>query len=296
MRKYLEIEMIVTDLIETLTIEQLLKRLGWEYCTPQNILELANKGAFGLYVHIKHKRKSRHCINRCIASLINSELESDAEKKDYTQLKKKLISFCKNYPHLLKKKYSYERLETFDEVEIFEACKNSSVQLLLEDGKIPFLDYNNTFGFHEIKEEIFSNSYFLLYLNPYFSPPKIYKGFYSIDDVIVFIDQINQFEKEKKIIQNDINTALELPIEKKPKRKQIRIRAHHEAIKSVYDKIDNKVPVTIWVELKKLKPEPIIGVDNWSSYNAKIIYRDDMGNTKTISKRTFQNLISKLKK
>lgn len=184
-------------LIKTLTIQQLLSTPKWSNYSINNILELANQGYFGLYVQPKRKKRTWYDVNKNVNKLVQAKSINNEEREYYQELNEKLSLFQGKNPYLLAIKPGYERLATPVETEICGLCSTSAIQRLLENGKIPFFEFNNTFGFFEENGTIFANSYFL-HSSPNFLNllPENYRGFYSIDDVFVFIDQIYQFEQQ----------------------------------------------------------------------------------------------------
>lgn len=331
--------MLNNDLIDTLTIEQLLKRPGWEGFSAQNILEMADKGAFGLYVKPwRPKRSTWFCVSDDVQLLIdkaeafiNVDLEDCithadqnhrlvyperfpmsktdereyfqnlrnfceerqknmfAEKGCYEELQAMLIFFQKNNHFLLEKKPGFERLATHVETQICLSSQTGAIKGLKDDGRIFFSEANNVFGFFEKDGRIFSNSYFLLYKNNHFPAPKNYKGFYTTDDLFVFIDQIVKFELEKNIsIKNTKKDSV--------KRKQKRVHALHELIKEIYNKSSDKSPRAIWNQLKEMcnEREILQEVDSWTKPDATIFWITHRGKEDEMIRSTFENYISRL--
>lgn len=231
--------MQINELIDTLTIEQLLTRPGWESFTEQNILEIANKGCFGLYVKSTRKRTTYRDIESGIDNLISQakrlgELDGDkhecligaginpeAEQIYYQQLKKELSSFKQNHPDLLIKKSGYERLATESETKIYSSALTGSIKRLIKSGKIEFYELTEiAFGFVSDNDKAMRSNHYLLYSYP--NPatgkyPENYKRFYSIKDLYFFVEQIKKFES-----RSDFSDSSPDPIQPRDTQKKIK--------------------------------------------------------------------------
>lgn len=190
---------IVKSLIKTLTVSQLLLR--WPRYSRTNIFEFADEGCFGTYVNPLVKRKTYYDVNKSLEKLVNARSIPDAERKYYIELYERLLEFITLKGDLLLVKPGYARLATKIETDIFPLCETTSIQRMIGQRKIPFFDFNNTFGFEKNDNGIISSSYLLtLMFNGIRSLPDEYIGYFSDEDMYFFIDQIEKFEDENKAL------------------------------------------------------------------------------------------------
>ncbi len=179
--------------METLTLSQLKKRLGWEGYSLDNIYQFAEEGHFGLYVNVSNVIKSSNIKTYCsiddyINTLVSSQYIDSVEKSMYLELKNKFEILCKKYAFLLEEKQGYERFSISKEVEIFALCSNGSVFELRHKLNITGSEFNNYFGFRIRNGKCISPAY-------YFNKKLINCEKIKKEVLIVFIDQIEKFEK-----------------------------------------------------------------------------------------------------
>lgn len=180
--------------LETINIKQLTDR--WPTYSKQNIYELANKGYFGLYVNLHSKRKSFYCVNRILDRLVKNKTYSEAEKNHVVNLIHSFSKFISEHEALLAPKNSFIRLATKIEVDIFPLCASGSIQRIIEDHKIYFEEWNNTFGIIKKEGEYKFESFRLLETSDVVrSLSEDYKGCISKEDFYFILDEIEAFEK-----------------------------------------------------------------------------------------------------
>jgi hypothetical protein len=185
--------MEITSLIKSTKLKQLTKRLS--ISSLENIYEIADQGYFGLYV--KPCLESQYNLN--IDTHFNKVLKnahSEDEKNALIELHAAYLEFLEKYPHLLVPKPGYERLATTLETKIWTLCNRSSINQLNTHGKIIFPKHATAFGFIKINNNIISNAYHLQPTSKLDCLPENYKGYYSEEDIYVFIDQIELLESE----------------------------------------------------------------------------------------------------
>jgi hypothetical protein len=163
---------------ETLTIAQLLKR--WSDRSYQNVLEAANKGAFGIY--------TEPCKNRTSYTHVDKKLMKHSEFQ-------KLLEFEKKFPWLFEFKEGFERLPTESEVALLMSFEGSSIKQLIKKGKIVFSEFGNRFAFFRGNAGLMYHTYLLRFGSPFLPTPSSYKGYYSEEDFFVFVNQVEQFEE-----------------------------------------------------------------------------------------------------
>jgi hypothetical protein len=79
---------------------------------------------------------------------------------------------------------------------IFLLCEPSSINRLIQEGRITFHSFNNTFGFVKVDDKYIAKSYHLqVASNNPSHIPEGYKGFYSDVDLLFFVDQIENFQQ-----------------------------------------------------------------------------------------------------
>lgn len=224
--------------IKTLTIEQLLTLTTWKKYSFNNILEISNDGHFGLYVQPTGIKKRTYNVNTCLSNLINAKNISSEERTYYQQLDEKLILFKKQHGHLFKRKLGYERLATQLESEVFQLSYTCAISRIIEDKKIPFFEFDNTFGFFEENNSLLARSYLLRFMGNWpLVPPIDYKGYYTTEDIFVFTEEIINFESEKKII---IPKLVEIEDEAE---KKYEIKTQGKQFKAKYKDIDILLPI-----------------------------------------------------
>ena len=167
--------------LSTVTLKQLLM-MRPQYAA-ENIFELANKGHFGLYIKPHRERKTQW------------DVKDHIKNSKVPLLEEKLLSFAKDFEFLLENKPGYERLATKAEVEILGICFTGSVELLLKYGEVPSFEYNNCFGIVFEGGKYLSRSYLFqrmpcIAINERFKE----KAAFTIEDIFVFVDQIERFE------------------------------------------------------------------------------------------------------
>jgi hypothetical protein len=327
-------------MITTLNIKQLLER--WPQYSELNILELANDGHFGLYFRPGIKRKTHNdaikltddSIKKATASL---ELPGyKASLLHFEALKDKFLQLVLEKAFLFQSKPGFERLALSIEIELCGICDTGSIGMMLLTTKIPHTEYNNTFGFFKNDDRYICNSYELhrkdVLTNIW---PRDYKRYLDIDDLFVFIDQIERFEKEEfiskknRIGENKRNrelladglgtceapliagtdavdvsrklipdTANDISEYKQNKPKQKRAHALNELIEEVYAASEEKSARAIWDILRKMADnghETLQEVTLWRSPNASISWLSHRGKEPTKKRRAFENQLSKLK-
>ncbi len=184
-----------TDLkFETLTISQLLNRSSWwNKRSLDNILELADKGYFGLYfkpaVLIRDSKIETYThIEGTLKSLLRGyNSMGETENNNYKILNEKFNDFCKNHEPLLNPVVGSKRLATAMEVTIYPSCESGSIRCFRRELVIKGLEYNNHFGFMSINGEIVSHGYD-------FRGKRIYE-----DNLFVLVSQIEEYERKQKI-------------------------------------------------------------------------------------------------
>lgn len=185
--------MEVTSLISSLKLRQVPKRL--RISSIENIYELADQGRLGLY--LKPRLQSQDHFN--VENYFNKILKgahSEEEKKTYLELHATYLEFFKKHPHLLIPRPGYERLATTIETQIWTLCQRGSINHLHAHGKIIFPEHATAFGFVKINNSIISNAYHLRATSKLACLPENDKGYYSEEDIYVFIDQIELLENE----------------------------------------------------------------------------------------------------
>lgn len=272
-------------LIKTLTIERLLKRWNDRY-SLENIYEIASQCCFGIYFKLPQERKIYLDIEKYLDELIGRKSNINSDRTHYIELKDKFYNFISAYPLLLEKKPGYVRLATPIEEEISSRCTTGSINHMIRGKKItPIKDNYNTFGFVKDGDSYIVESYFRNWQHP----------FVKEDVCVVFIEQIEQFEK-----QRGLNTC-EKQVDIKNKPKQQREHALHSIIKDIYCSNKSLSAREIWQKLQDLANndhDTIQEVTVWTSTparSAKISWISPEGNERETKRRTFENFISKLK-
>lgn len=203
--------------LQMLNLQQLLERWKNKF-SLENVLEFGNEAWFGIYVKPKCKRKTYHNIQTT---------------KDY-QLSKKWESFKKKHPYFLKQKPNFERLATSEEIEVEGICANGSIQEFMENNKLNFCEWNNTFGFVELnfldgkplpdelqnqsiqslkksypdsnfEKHIIAPSYALQATINIARPsfPEGYKGYFSEENLFFCVKQIEVFERNNDLFKSE---------------------------------------------------------------------------------------------
>jgi len=274
--------------VETLTIRQLLKR--WPDCEEENILEWANKAHFGLYfkpskiVLKENTNMSYRYVDKFIKTIITEDIyANDPQRKSYEHSYKQLTSFAKSHRDLLRSKPGFERLATHLETQIFRTCKSGSIEAFkVHDGILP-LRHLSCFGFviakpdDNIQVGCISRSYY-------------FKRKIVLEDLYIFVHEIEEFEKNFIEIKKASNQKI-----RSNSLKQKRSHALQEAIKS-YHKFIGQPAQEIWNAMRTdiEHIEIIHEVSSWTEKDAKIQWISHTGEQRTMGRRRFVNIISKL--
>lgn len=285
---------ICADVIKTLSISQLLKRTGWTHLELENILEAAEEGKFGLYFKPSKLigpmgQKSAFVLKTSIKGLLRSVSISKKEKHNYQKLAAKYIKFCKTYKRFLIPREGYVRLPTKTETEILIACQSSTVTRLKIESKIVGTEWCNHFGFTLKKER----GIFLVVSPVYYFPGK----YIEPEDLLVFIDQIELFEKTY-VTNNDNNNTSIILKSHNDQPKKARTTALIEEIGKAYHSSEKKDAKSIWETLQEnaIHGDSVIDeMSNWSDRDPKITWLSG-SHYRTLRRRSFENRVSKIKK
>lgn len=189
------------NIIQTLTLAQLLLRPLWQGLSIQNVLEIARNGFFGLYFNPcsilgGNPRKSYSDLKIMIKNVMNSNNYNDKKMERNVEFFDSVVRFFRNNKHLIKHRPGYVRLSTDEECEIIRACERGSVKNMIIKNEIRREGLSCAFGFE--------------FMRPYLDFPKkmLYQYFnledkiVTSDDLIVFVDQIEEFEANSRLSES----------------------------------------------------------------------------------------------